>query len=95
MTINQVIHHVNEMTFDDDISIVDTPKGYFPAVTSNNLPGDGATREIRVDLLPLDQSPGGKMDVNSGLFVKGADETAVRVVVYQDDQQVAENTASY
>ena len=95
MTVSQVLNHINDNNFDDDITITDIPKGHFPAVTDITLPEGSNTREIRVDILPLEQIDGGTMSVNSGLFVRGADETAVKATVYQDGTEKASNIQSY
>ena len=95
MNVSQVLNHINENNYDDDITITDIPKGHFPAVTSITLPQGSNTREIRVDILPMEQIDGGTMNVNSGLFVRGADETAVKATVYQDGKELASNTQSY
>lgn len=95
MTISQKITNVNDNSYEDEITITDIPKGYFPASTGNSLPAGATTREIRVEIMPLEQSPGGTMDTNPGLYIKGANETAVKVTAYQDGVVVAENTQSY
>lgn len=95
MTVTQDLNHVNDNTYEDEVTITDIPKGYFPAATGNSLPEGSSTREVRVDILPLEQSPGGTMHTNPGLYVKGADETAVKVTVYEDGKVMAENTQNY
>ncbi len=95
MNVSQQLNHINENNYDDDITVSDVPKGYFPAVVSNTLAEGSTPREITVDLFPLEQSDGGTMSVNSGLYVKGPDETAVKATVKQDGKEVADNTTSY
>ncbi|MEM1319181.1 MAG: hypothetical protein AAGG75_02935 [Bacteroidota bacterium] len=95
MDVSQALNHINENNYDDDITVTDLAKGYFPAVTNNVLSSDGGTRDITVTILPLEQAPGGTMSTNTGLFVRNADENAVKVVVMQDDKEVASNTTNY
>ncbi len=95
MTVSQKLEHINENSYEDIITITDIPKGYFPAATGNSLPADASTREITVEIMALEQSPGGTMTADPGLYVKGADETAVKVTVNQDGKMLAENTQSY
>lgn len=95
MTISQQLNHVNDASYDDEITITDVAKGHFPAATGNTLPEGSTTREIRVDIMPLEQAPGGTMTTNPGLYAKGANETEVKVTVYQDGAAVGENTQAY
>lgn len=96
MTVSQVLNHINDNNYDDDITVTDVPKGYFLAVTSIKAPADGSTtREITIDLLPLEQAPGGTRTTNSGLFVRKPGEDAVKVTVKQDGKDLAENTQAY
>lgn len=95
MNVSQQINHVNENSYDDDITVTDVPKGYFLAVVSMNVPEGGDTREITVDLLPLEQAPGGTRTTNSGLFQRNPDENSIKVTVQQDGKTLAENTTDY
>lgn len=95
MNVSQQFNHINENNYDDDISITDIPQGHFLAVTANKLADGSNTREIHVMIMQLEQSPGGTMQCNPGLYIKGADETAVKVTVTQDGQEVATNTTNY
>ncbi len=95
MTVSQQLNHINENNYDDQITIYDIPKGHFPAIVSNTLAQGSATREMTVEIMALEQSAGGTMGTNSGLYIRGADETAVKVVVQENGKQVAEITQSY
>ena len=95
MTVSQVLNHVNDNSYDDDITVTDVPKGYFLAVVANTLPEGASTREVTVDIMPLEQAPGGTRTVNTGLFIRREGETAVQVKVTQDGRELAENTQSY
>ena len=95
MTVSQKINQIQDNNYDDDITVEGVPKGYFPAVTSNVLPDGSSTREVRVDLFQLEQSPGGRMDTNTGLYIRGDGENDVKVTVYQGSSEVATNTTAY
>ncbi|MCP4439601.1 MAG: hypothetical protein GY810_11720 [Aureispira sp.] len=95
MNASQQINHINENNYDVDISVTDVPKGHFTAVTANSFDGNSSLREIRVEILPLEQHQGGTVSTNSGLFVKGDNENAIQVKIYKDGQEVASNTQSY
>lgn len=95
MNVSQQINHINENNYDDDITITDVAKGYFLAVTSITLPEGSATREVTVQLLPLEQAPGGTRTTNTGLFIRKAGEDQIKVTVQQDGNTLAENTTSY
>ncbi len=95
MNVSQQINHINDNSYDDDITVTDVPKGHFLAVTSISLPEGSNTREITVDILPLEQAPGGTRTTNTGLFIRKADETQIKVTVQQDGNTLAENTTSY
>ena len=95
MNVSQQLNHIQENQYDDDITVSGLPTGYFPAVTGITLPEGATTREISVQLLPLEQQRESTMVVNSGLYVKSPDETAVKVTVSQDGKEVAENTQNY
>ena len=95
MTVSQRINHINENSYDDDITVTDVPKGYFLAPTGNSIPHGSTTREIRIDIFPLEQAPGGTRTINTGLFVRQQDETEIKVTVYQDGNEQATNTQAY
>lgn len=95
MNVSQKLNHVDNNYYDDDITTTDIPKGYFPAVTAMTLPEGSDTREITVMLLPLEQSPGGTMPTNTGLYRRRPDENAVKVTVQQDGKDLATNTTNY
>lgn len=96
MTCSQQINLINEKSYDDDITVTDVPKGYFLAVTNNVPPAAGSTtREIRVELLPLEQAPSGTSITNSGLYTRQDGETEVKVTVTQDGTVKCDNTTAY
>ena len=96
MTVSQTLNHLNDSNYDDDIMVTDIPQGEFPAVTDITLPDGSTTREVTVTIMSLEASPGGAMPVNTGLFVRGADEKAVKVtVVGTDGKEMATNTQDY
>jgi len=95
MDASQQFNHVNENNYDDDVTISGIPKGYFPAITSNVVPEGSDTREVIVDIMPLEQSPGGTMPVNTGLYIRQEKESCVKVTVLQDGKEIATNTANY
>jgi len=95
MDLSQQLNHVNESTYDDDISITGITKGYFPAVTSNSIADGNSIRKVTVELMPLEQAPGGTMMANTGLYKRKDSETAVEVTLMQDGKEVASNTTSY
>ena len=95
MTVSQVINHINEMHYDDDITVTNIPPRNFIAVVANSFDPNTGTRDIRVDILPIDVDTQSTQTVNSGLFVRQEDETRVKVTVYQDGRELASNTQSY
>lgn len=97
MTVSQTINSINpdDKTYDDDITVTDVPKGQFLALTSNSLPDGSSTREMTVELMDLEQAPGGTRTLNSGLFVRKDGETAIKVTVSRDGSTLAENTTNY
>ena len=97
MTVSQHINSINpnENTYDDDITVTDVPKGEFLAVTSNSLPDGSSTREITVELMPLEQAPGGTRTTNTGLFIRQDGETAMKVTVSRNGTTLADNTTNY
>ncbi len=94
-TVSQQINSINENNYDDDITVTDIPNGHFPAVTGNSITEGTTTRAVTVEILPLEQAPGGTMHCNTGLFKKSDDESAVQVKVMQDGKEVATNTQNY
>lgn len=95
MNVSQQINHINDNSYDDDVTVTDVPQQYFLAVTSINLPEGSTTREVTIDLLPLEQAPGGTRTTNTGLFVRQPNETSIKVTVQQDGKALAENTTNY
>ena len=95
MTVSQVLNHVNENSYDDDITVTDVPNGHFLAIIANSIAQGSTTREMTVDIMPLEQSGGGTMTVNSSLYIRQADETAVQVKVTQNGTELANNTTNY
>lgn len=95
MNVSQVLNHINDNNYDDDITVTDIPTGNFIAVTAMKYNEGSLTREFRVDILPLEQENRSTQTVNSGLFVRRDGEHAVQVKVYQEDKELATNTQSY
>ncbi len=95
MNASQQLNHINENSYDDDITVTDVPKGQFLAVTANSLPDGSDTREISVELLPLEQAPGGTRIVNTGLYIRKENERSVKVTVMENGKELAANTTNY
>lgn len=95
MTVSQVLNHVNDNNYDDDITVTDVPKGYFLAVVANSIQEGASTREVIVDIMQLEQGPGGTRNINTGLFIIRPNEREVKVTVTQDGKELAENTQAY
>ena len=95
MDVSQKLNHINEENYDDDITVTDVPKGWFLAVTANTInPGD-SIRQMSVVLMELEQSDGGTMTTNSGLYIRQKGEEAVKATVTQNGKEVASNTTKY
>ncbi|MEL7220224.1 MAG: hypothetical protein AAGJ93_02830, partial [Bacteroidota bacterium] len=96
MTVSQQINQIQDNSYDDDIIINGIPQGFFPAVIDNSITDGSTTREISVLIMPLEQSPGGTMSCNPGLFTKGSSETSIQVTVKDDSgKELASNTTDY
>jgi len=98
MTVSQKINAVTpeQNAYDDDITVTDVPPQQFLAVVQNNPPAAGdTTRHMVVELMDLEQAPGGTRTINSGLYIRQDGETAVKVTVQRQGQQLAENTTNY
>ena len=95
MTVSQVINHVNDNSYDDDITVTDIPTGHFIAVIENTIAQDATIREMTVDIMPLPQASGGIMTINSNLYIRQFNETAVHVKVTQNGTELASNTTNY
>ena len=95
MNVSQVLHHINENNYDDDITVTDVPDNNFLAVTANDYDPGTTIRILRVEILPLEGSHGGTQTVNSGLFVRQEDESAVTAQVFQDGKELSQNTQNY
>ena len=95
MDVSQVLNHINERNYDDDITVTDIPSGNFIAVTGITYDPDTTIRDIRVDILPLEQENRSTQTVNSGLFVRQDGEKQVKATVYQDGKELASNTQGY
>jgi len=95
MNVSQVLNHINENNYDDDITVTDIPPKNFIAVTGNTYDEGDDTRNIRVDILPIDREESSTQTVNSGLFVRRDGEEAVKATVYQDGKELASNTQRY
>ena len=95
MNVSQVLNHINEENYDDDITVTDIPPKNFIAVTATSYDPDTGIRSFRVDILPIDQETPPTQTTNTGLFVRQDGETAVTATVYQDGKELASNTQRY
>ena len=95
MNVSQVLNHINDNSYDDDITVTDIPSHIFLAVTGMTYDEGNSTRDITVELLPLEQEDRSTQTTNSGLFVRQEGETAVKVTVYQEGKELASNTQNY
>lgn len=95
MTVSQVLNHINETNYDDDITVTDVPPKNFLAVTGTSYDSDTGVRSFRVDILPIDQETNSTQTVNTGLYVKQDGEKSVTATVYQDGKDLASNTQGY
>lgn len=95
MTISQQINLINNNDYDNDITVTDVPNKHFLAVTENKLSSGSTTREITVDIMFLEQHPGGTVVSNSGLYTRSSNETSIKVTIKKDGNVLAENTKSY
>lgn len=95
MTCSQRITNINENSYDDDITVTNIPMGHFIAVIGNVLQDGSTTREIKVEIMPLEAMEQTTQTTNSGLFVRSAGETEIQVEVYKDGQELCVNTMSY
>lgn len=95
MNVSQVLNHINENNYDDDITVTDIAPHNFIAVTAVAYDEGNSTREISVEVLPLEQEMSSTQTTNSGLFIRNEGETAVKVTVYQDGKELANNTQRY
>lgn len=91
----QQLNHINENNYDDDIT-ADLAEGQFIAVTAVTLPEGGTQREVTVQIMELEQAPGGKSQTNTGLYVRGDKETSVKATLLDvGGQEVDSNVADY
>lgn len=98
MTITQSIRAKNSHlgnAYECGIEITDIPKGYFPAILGSTFSEDQSEREILVDLLPLEQSPGGKMYCSTRRHMRKDKEQFIKVKVSKEGVVVAEAIKAY
>jgi len=95
MNVSQVLNHINDNNYDDDITVTDVPPHNFIAVTAISYDPDTSTRSLRIEILPLEQENNSTQTVNSGLFVRKEGEAAVKATVFQDGKELASNTQDY
>lgn len=95
MVISQTLHNEFENTYDNDISISEIPKGFFPAIIRNQFNEGEGIREVIIDIRPLDVSPGGTMKVNTGFYKKKEQEQAIKVRIQQAGKELASDTHIY
>lgn len=91
----QQLNHVNENNYDDDIT-ADLAKGQFIAVTDITLPEGGNQRAVTVQIMEIEQAPGGPSHTNTGLYVRGEKETSVKATLLDTDgKEVDSNVTNY
>lgn len=97
MTVSQRINDVdpNQKAYDDEITVTDVPQGQFLAITSNSIADGSSTREMTVEIMDLEQAPGGTSTVVSGMYIRQDGETSIKVTVHRGGTQIAENTTNY
>ncbi len=95
MNVSQVLNHISDNNYDDDITVTDIPPHNFIAVTANVFVPGETIRNIRVEIIPLELESRSTQTVNSGLFVRQEGEIAVKATVYQDGKALATNTQNY
>ena len=97
MTVSQQLNSIDpdQKTYEDDITVTDVPKGQFLALVANSIADGSSTREMTVELMDLEQAPGGTRTLSSGLYVRQDGETAVKVTVQRSGQALADNTTDY
>lgn len=95
MTITQEIEHIRADRYRNEITITGIPSGYFPAIISNTADTEQPNREITITLMPLEQSPGGTMNCNTGRFQRRKQETGIQVSLSQHEEKLMSSYASY
>lgn len=81
--------------YECEIEITDVPQGYFPAIIGRTFSEDNSEREIQVDLLPLEQSPGGTMTCNTRRHKRKEQEQFIKVKVSKEGVEMASNVKAY
>lgn len=93
--LSQSLNHINENNYDDDITATVPPK-HFIAVTGNRLDAEGTQRILTVQMMTLEAAPGGESHTNSGLYIRGANETSVKAVLIDvAGKEVDSNVTNY
>ncbi len=97
MTISQRIEAIpsGNDVFASEITVTDVPSKHFLAVTENTISEGSTTREITVEVLPLEQAPGGTFYLSSNMFNRIGREIAIKVTVSQNGQTLGTNTTNY
>ena len=95
MNVSQRIENIQDQMFDATITVTDIPKGHFMAITSNSIQAGSTTREIGIDIMPLEPAPGGTSTVSTNMITRASGETAIKVTVSKDGQEHGTNTTNY
>ncbi|MFK7973169.1 MAG: hypothetical protein AB8F95_22560 [Bacteroidia bacterium] len=97
MTISQRIDAIpsGNNIFDTEITVTDVPSKHFLAITGNSISEGSTTREIIVEVMPLEQAPGGTIYLSSNVINRASGESAIKVTVSQNGQTLGTNTTNY
>lgn len=95
MTLTQQIEHIREDRFRNEIVIHDVTQGFFPAIISNSIEEGKSKRIIAIHLLPMEQSPGGSMNCDTGRFIRRSYEMGIEVKLSQNGNTLATSYAAY
>ena len=68
MKVSQVLNHINDNNYDDDITVTDVPTKHFLAVTANNYDPDTTIRSLRVEVLAIDVASQGGIAITEQFF---------------------------
>ena len=79
----------------DTITVTDIPRGYFIAMTANSIAEGASTREVKIELMAAEWAEGGTHELGTGMYVRQASETAVKVSVYRNDTLECDCTQDY
>lgn len=95
MIISQTINHINNNNYDVDIRVTDIPEGSFLSLGDTSFSNDDFMREIKVEIVRLDNASGGIKNINSGVFSRRENESVIKVTVYQNGNIIGRNNQVY